>query len=41
MNKDIERKNKILGIILGIIALASLSGAILWLSIYAPLVLNR
>ena len=41
MNKDLERKNKILAIILGVITLISLSGAILWFMIYAPLVLNR
>ena len=41
MKKEIERKNKILAIILGVIALISLSGAILWFTVYAPLILNR
>ncbi len=40
MDKKIERKNKILAVILGVIALLSLAGALLWLTIYAPLVLQ-
>jgi hypothetical protein len=39
--KELARKNKILAIMLGIIALLSLSGAILWFVIYAPQVLYR
>jgi hypothetical protein len=40
MNKNVERKNKILAIILVILALISTGGAILWFNIYAPLVLK-
>lgn len=38
MSKNVERKNKILMVILLVIALISVGGAVLWFSIYAPLV---
>jgi len=40
MNKEIERKNKILAAILVIITLISVMGAIIWFNMYAPLILN-
>lgn len=40
VDKKVERKNKILGIVLFIIALISTVGALVWFSIYAPLIIN-
>ena len=40
MNKEIERKNKILAAILVVITMISVLGAIVWFYIYAPLILN-
>jgi hypothetical protein len=40
MDKNLERKNKILAFILVIIALISVAGAIIWFNMYAPLILN-
>ena len=39
--KRLVRRNKILAIILGAIALASVSMAIIWFTIYAPVILER
>jgi hypothetical protein len=40
MDKNIEKKNKILALILAVIALISVAGAIIWFNMYAPLILN-
>jgi hypothetical protein len=40
MDKNIEKKNKILALILALIALISVAGAIIWFNMYAPLILN-
>lgn len=40
MDKKVARRNKILAAILAIITLASVAGAVLWFSIYAPIILN-
>jgi hypothetical protein len=40
VDKKVERKNRILGLILFIIALASTIGAVVWFSIYAPLIIK-
>ena len=40
MDKNIEKKNKILALILVLIALISVAGAIIWFNMYAPLILN-
>lgn len=40
MDKSIEKKNKILALILALIALISVAGAIIWFNMYAPLILN-
>lgn len=39
MDKNIEKKNKILALILAVIALISVAGAIVWFNMYAPLIL--
>jgi hypothetical protein len=39
MNKQLERKNKILAAILVAITLISVLGAIIWFNMYAPLIL--
>jgi hypothetical protein len=39
-DKQLARKNKILGLILGTLAIISTLGAMLWLYIYAPLILQ-
>jgi|GEM_PF-2434981 len=41
MNNNIDKKNKLLAIVLGGIALVALLGAITWFNIYAPLILSR
>ena len=40
MDKNLERKNKVLAFFLVIIALISVAGAIIWFNMYAPLILN-
>ena len=40
MNKELERKNKILAAILVVITLISVLGAVVWFNMYAPLILN-
>lgn len=40
MDKNIEKKNKIMALILGLIALLSAAGAVLWFAIYAPIILQ-
>lgn len=40
MDKNIEKKNKILALILALIALISVTGAIIWFNMYAPLILH-
>lgn len=40
MDKNLEKKNKTLAIILVIIVLISVAGAITWFNMYAPLILN-
>ena len=40
MNKELERKNKILAAILAVIVVISVTGAIIWFNMYAPLILN-
>jgi hypothetical protein len=40
VDKKVVRRNKILATILAIIALGSLAGAVLWFSIYAPIILK-
>ena len=40
-NKDITRKNRILGLILAIIALIAGLGALIWFQMYAPLILQH
>lgn len=39
-NKELSRKNRILGLILAIIALLAGVGALIWFQMYAPLILN-
>jgi len=39
-NKEVQRKNKIVAIILVIIAIISTIGSVLWLKMYAPLILQ-
>jgi hypothetical protein len=39
-DKKVERKNRILGLILFIIALTATIGAVVWFSIYAPLIIK-
>jgi len=39
-SKEINRKNKILGLILALIALITTAGAALWFYMYAPLLLR-
>jgi hypothetical protein len=40
VDKKVVRKNKILAAMLAIIALGAVAGAILWFSIYAPIILK-
>jgi hypothetical protein len=40
MDKNIEKKNKILAFFLVLIALTSVAGAIIWFNMYAPLILK-
>jgi len=40
MDKNIDKKNKILALILALIALISVAGAIIWFNMYAPMILN-
>jgi hypothetical protein len=40
MDKNIEKKNKILAFFLTLIALISVAGAIIWFNMYAPLILK-
>ena len=39
-NKQLDKKNKILALILTVLALISVTGAVIWFNMYAPLVLN-
>jgi hypothetical protein len=40
-NKELDRKNRILGLILAIIALTAGLGALIWFQMYAPLILQH
>lgn len=40
-NKELNRKNRILGLILAIIALMAGLGALIWFQMYAPLILQH
>lgn len=40
MNKQIEKKNYIVAIMVVVITLLATAGAIFWFSIYAPLILK-
>lgn len=39
-DKNIEKKNKLVALILVIITLISVSGAVIWFNMYAPLILE-
>lgn len=41
MKKNLDRKNKILALSLGVIILGSVFMAILWFTTYAPIIMNR
>ncbi len=40
MDKNIERKNKILLVILLLITMVSVAGAVMWFNMYLPLILK-